>query len=379
MKRILALLATVRADDFLLEQVTAALGAPTTPEALATTLIDDRFEYLRQGADYTFAADDAAGVREAFATRLAPAVPVIDLRASAFNCSALCAFLDVGPRALAASPRVDAYVLLSLGSAAFGSPFHPATLRTLARTCGKTDADLEALLLDPKLRRWFVAQHFPRVALAPRPHGAPRGRYGVDNVGDIHRSTAWVLHPKLHHVPLGLPRALSPHLEREAAWLAAARGGRSDAVYVNHKPRVYRERIAARLRQALGRPLPNAYAGKDELKRRTASYVGALFRHRVVLSPPGSGVDCYRHYEAMVCGCVPLVEYSPLAVELLAGLPAILVRSWGEVDAAFLQRELAALRARTFDLRRLTQAFWREELDRARRSPGLPARRRKPP
>jgi hypothetical protein len=56
-----------------------------------------------------------------------------------------------------------------------------------------------------------------------------------------------------------------------------------------------------------------------------------------------------------------------------------LVRSWGEVDAAFLQRELAALRARTFDLRRLTQAFWREELDRARRSPGLPARRRKPP
>ena len=56
-------------------------------------------------------------------------MPVVDVAASAFNASALCAFLDEGLPALARDGRVEAFVLLTLGSAAFGSPFHPATLR----------------------------------------------------------------------------------------------------------------------------------------------------------------------------------------------------------------------------------------------------------
>ncbi len=367
---VLLLAAAAADDDFILKQLTGALGKPATPQALADVIIDDRFAYLRDSADYTFEAGDATKVVEAFSRPIAPSVPVIDLQATFENCSALCAFLDVG-----VPEDVEAYVLLSLGSAAFGSPFHPATLRTLGRTCGKTDRDLEALLLDPKLRRWFVAQHFPRVVITG---GTGRGRYGNDAVGDVSRSTSYVLHPKLHHVPLGLPRALSPHLEREAAWVNAKRGPRSSDVYVNHKPRPYRERILGHLRRALGQALPNAYAGKAALRSGTETYVGDLFRHAIVLSPPGSGVDCYRHYEALLCGAVPLLEYSPLAVELLAGLPYIMVRSWTEVSASFLERELASLKTRTFDWRRLTRAYWRDELARARISGELPARRRKP-
>ena len=368
---VLLLLAAATADDdVLLKQLTRALGKPATPKALADVIIDDRFEYLRDNADYTFEAGDADKVVEAFSRRITTNVPVIDLQATFENCSALCAFLDVG-----VPEDVEAYVLLSLGSAAFGSPFHPATLRTLGRTCGRTDRDLEALLLDSKLRRWFVAQHFPRVVITG---GTGRGRYGNDAVGDVSKSTSYVLHPKLHHVPLGLPRALSPHLEREAAWIQATRGPRSADVYVNHKPRPYRERILGHLRRALGQALPNAYAGKAALRSGTETYVGDLFRHAIVLSPPGSGVDCYRHYEALLCGAVPLLEYSPLAVELLAGLPYIMVRSWAEVSARFLERELASLKTRTFDWRRLTRAYWRDELARARISGELPARRRKP-
>ena len=366
---VLLLLAAATADDdVLLRQLTHALGKPATPQALAETFVDDRFEYLRDNADYTFEAGDADKVVAAFSRRITSNVPVIDLQATFENCSALCAFLEVG-----VPEHVEAYVLLSLGSAAFGSPFHPATLRTLGRTCGKTDRDLEALLLDPKLRRWFVAQHFPRVVITG---GNGRGRYSNDAVGDVTRSTDWVLHPKLHHVPLGLPRALSPHLEREAAWVNAKRGPRSSEIYVNHKPRPYRERILGHLRRALGQALPNAYAGKAALRSGTQTYVGDLFRHAIVLSPPGSGVDCYRHYEALLCGAVPLLEYSPLAVELLSGLPYIMVRSWAEVSAPFLERELAQLKTRTFDWRRLTRAYWRDELARARISGELPARRR---
>ena len=98
-------------------------------------------------------------------------------------------------------------------------------------------------------------------------------------------------------------------------------------------------------------------------------YLEAMRRAVYVASPAGMGQDCYRHYEALLCGAVPLLEYSPLAVELLSGLPYIMVRSWAEVSAPFLERELAALRTRTFDWRRLTRAYWRDELARAPRTP----------
>ena len=47
---VLLLLAAATADDdVLLRQLTHALGKPATPQALAETFIDDRFEYLRDG------------------------------------------------------------------------------------------------------------------------------------------------------------------------------------------------------------------------------------------------------------------------------------------------------------------------------------------
>ena len=48
-------------------------------------------------------------------------------------------------------------------------------------------------------------------------------------------------------------------------------------------------------------------------------------------------------------------------MELLSGLPHIMVRS-GFSPRAVLERELASLKTRTFDWRRLTRAYWRDEL-----------------
>ena len=89
---VLLLAAATADDDVLLKQLTRALGKPATPRALADVFIDDRFEYLRDEADYTFEAGDADKVVEAFSRRITPNVPVIDLQATFENCSALCAF-----------------------------------------------------------------------------------------------------------------------------------------------------------------------------------------------------------------------------------------------------------------------------------------------
>jgi len=142
------------------------------------------------------------------------------------------------------------------------------------------------------------------------------------------------------------------------------------SIYVNFKPRRYREAVVATLRARLGAALPNMYVGTQRVRSRAAvdtrDYVGAMFSHKFVLSPPGSGIDCYRHWEALLCGAVPIVEYNPLVVELLAGLPAIIVRDWADVDAKFLRAKYDQLAATTFDFERLTTAFWRAELQRTK-------------
>merc|ERR1719221_825400 len=37
-------------------------------------------------------------------------------------------------------------------------------------------------------------------------------------------------------------------------------------------------------------------------------YLRLLAEHRAVLSPPGMGYDCFRHWEALAVGSVPLVK-----------------------------------------------------------------------
>jgi len=64
-----------------------------------------------------------------------------------------------------------------------------------------------------------------------------------------------------------------------------------------------------------------------------------------VMSPPGNGPDCYRTWEAIYLGAVPIVLRSTLAVSLAADLPIWVVDSWEEVfdatDTRLSEKHLA--------------------------------------
>lgn len=359
-------------DSNILRQVRAALNEASTVKGVADRLIDDRFVYARQLADFSFHAGDSYGV-ERMAYKLSTAhqwptaVPVYDIQASGLNTSALCAFLTVAVPVLRHSPLIDGFVLLSLGSASFGSPWHPSISNRLDASCGSTL--LTDLLFEPKLRAWFVSQHYP---LSSRFSTSTTPSAGDPAVGDIDHDVLWLMHAKLHHVPLGLPYIFSKFGQRERAWLGLQEKCRRGLLYINFKPRPYRTSILESLRPHFG-ALTNHYIGKARLRLRdaedTKNYVVQLSTHKFVLSPPGSGIDCYRHYEALLCGAIPVVEYTPLTVELLAGLPAIFVRNWHRITPDYLLQQYNFLRSLTFDFRRLTTAYWRNELLAAKQLP----------
>jgi hypothetical protein len=70
-----------------------------------------------------------------------------------------------------------------------------------------------------------------------------------------------------------------------------------------------------------------------------------LASHPYVLSPPGAGPDCHRHWESIMLGSIPIVQKGP-AVRLLEDLPCLMVGGWHEVTEKRLIDELPVLRER---------------------------------
>ena len=59
-----------------------------------------------------------------------------------------------------------------------------------------------------------------------------------------------------------------------------------------------------------------------------------------VLSPFGNGMDCHRTWEALLCGCIPIVR-SSVFNELFEGLPVLIVEKWTDISLQLLVTALA--------------------------------------
>lgn len=86
--------------------------------------------------------------------------------------------------------------------------------------------------------------------------------------------------------------------------------------------------------------------------------------HAFVLSPFGRGRDCYRTWEALLMGAIPIVKTSPLDAAF-DGFPVVLIRDWSEVTADNLSH-WQAQHARAWDDggvdRRLTLSYWVDQI-----------------
>lgn len=83
--------------------------------------------------------------------------------------------------------------------------------------------------------------------------------------------------------------------------------------------------------------------------------------HSYVLSPPGAGPDCHRHWEAIMLGSIPIVLRSH-ATRILEGLPCLQVDNWGQVTPQRLEQELPEL-SKLFDspaMERIWFEPWRD-------------------
>ena len=82
---------------------------------------------------------------------------------------------------------------------------------------------------------------------------------------------------------------------------------------------------------------------------RRETYWKALLDHKFIISPEGNGIDCHRHYEALMAGCIPIVEENPLIREKYAGCPILYTKNYLDIHESYLQKKYAEMLDQTYD------------------------------
>lgn len=109
---------------------------------------------------------------------------------------------------------------------------------------------------------------------------------------------------------------------------------------------------------------------------RYEEYIRNLFTHRFCLCPRGNGIDTHRMWEALYCGCIPIVKPYRTHIDLnweagLTGvlqetirLPILTVRNWLEVTEGNLRDVDSEIPEFTSsDIPMLTTKFWQDEIE----------------
>jgi hypothetical protein len=87
-------------------------------------------------------------------------------------------------------------------------------------------------------------------------------------------------------------------------------------------------------------------------------YYDSLPSYKFVISPEGNGIDCHRHYEALIAGCIPIIERNPLVEEKYRGCPILWTTDYSEINSSYLERKYEEMKNQVYDFSRLFLEFY---------------------
>jgi lipopolysaccharide biosynthesis glycosyltransferase len=82
-------------------------------------------------------------------------------------------------------------------------------------------------------------------------------------------------------------------------------------------------------------------------------YFESLPSYKFVISPEGNGLDCHRHYESLLAGCIPIMEKNPLIEEKYKGCPVLFTVDYSEITEDYLNTQYPIILNKTYDFSRL--------------------------
>jgi hypothetical protein len=98
--------------------------------------------------------------------------------------------------------------------------------------------------------------------------------------------------------------------------------------------------------------------GITNVKLPPDAYFESLPSYKFVISPEGNGIDCHRHYEALIAGCIPIIERNPLIEEKYKGCPILYTDDYSEITPAYLDSKYEEMKSGVYDFSRLFLEYY---------------------
>lgn len=84
-----------------------------------------------------------------------------------------------------------------------------------------------------------------------------------------------------------------------------------------------------------------------------SSYIRLLPHYKFVVSPEGNGIDCHRHYEALMAGSIPIVERYNGMVEKYGNCPILYTEDYSEITSEYLNEKYEEMLHKIWDFSKL--------------------------
>jgi hypothetical protein len=90
-------------------------------------------------------------------------------------------------------------------------------------------------------------------------------------------------------------------------------------------------------------------------------YLRVLKHYKFVVSPEGNGIDCHRTYEALMAGCIPIVEDKPEVRKKFQGCPVLYTKDYKELNTLYLLKQYEKMLNTEYDFSRLLYSSYPQE------------------
>jgi len=175
----------------------------------------------------------------------------------------------------------------------------------------------------------------------------------------IHPNYMAIAHPKFHPIPLGILQHPSHYFKRDRLHdfftRLRAENKKDYLLYVNFADNGKPERTKLR-KKFVGQPYVKK-GSRVEFKEYISQTASACF----VLSPAGLGPDCYRNWEALLCGSIPIMKTGPCD-KLFEGLPVLIVDDWNILSEEYLREKYKEITAKKYDIAPLYTTYWTNKI-----------------
>lgn len=91
-------------------------------------------------------------------------------------------------------------------------------------------------------------------------------------------------------------------------------------------------------------------------------YIQIIKNYKFIVSPEGNGVDTHRTYEALLSGCVPIVETNHMMTLKYPNLPILYTSDYSEINPAYLELKWAEMLDKVYDFSPLFLSYYPEHI-----------------